>query len=341
MIKNNPFNNRDIAQNYDSFYNEKIGQAYDILEKDAIINIIEKIFIESNKDRNERAFDVYEYRHKNDKYSFEQNNKIELIFQNVTKHRLKLLEIGCGTAHWSIFFRRLGFDVIGIDISKAMLEIAQKKITAFGMDKIKCLNCDIFHLEDYISKILEEEREIHIKFDIIAFITSLEFMENPRSTLSRAIYYLKEGGYIIAAVLNADSYLGKKRKQNSIKIQNKGNSKSDDKVNIYENAFFFTANELKTLLVNSMIDFKTKFNSNIKSKNNILQLNNKKKQIGMNKKAKLIPQLQPYIVQCAYPLPSELENLSTIEEIRNIERLKKKLGNIHGNMIIGVIKNEY
>jgi len=42
-------------------------------------------------------------------------------------HGKKLLEIGCGSGHWSSFFAERGFSVTGIDISEAMLQIAKGK----------------------------------------------------------------------------------------------------------------------------------------------------------------------------------------------------------------------
>lgn len=39
-----------------------------------------------------------------------------------------MLELRCGTGHWTQFFTAFGFQVTAVDNSEAMLEIAKKKI---------------------------------------------------------------------------------------------------------------------------------------------------------------------------------------------------------------------
>lgn len=63
----------------------------------------------------------------------------------------KIVELGVGTGRIALELAKIGKNVIGIDISKEMLEICRKKIQQFGVeDKLKVVNADIrnFSLKD-------------------------------------------------------------------------------------------------------------------------------------------------------------------------------------------------
>lgn len=136
----------------------------------------------------------------------------ETILQSIeTLPRGTLLDIGCGTGHWSQFFHELGYTVTGIDISEAMLTQAKAR----KIKGIKWIQCDALSFRsDQL-------------YDSAAFITSLEFMQNPQSILKNICMSIKKDGYLIIGVLNDNSALGKKRKnENSIYSQARFFSKS-------------------------------------------------------------------------------------------------------------------
>ncbi len=159
----NPFLNNEIADSYDSYYEKRSGKLIDQVEKAAIFNQIKK-------------------------WSSIKGDKTN-----------KLVEVGCGTGHWTYYFAKLGFDVLGIDISGEMLKIANRKKDSYPLDNtptFKQLNMEELSLEE--------------SFDVVAFITSLEFIENPKKAIKNAISCLKDRkGIIIFGVLNADSALAK------------------------------------------------------------------------------------------------------------------------------------
>lgn len=178
MKKQNPFLNQEIASSYDNYYKKRVGKFIDLIEKDAINELL-------------------------------------------LNEKKKLIEFGCGTGHWSVFFSEKGFEVTGIDSSEEMLRMANKK--AITNDKLKFIH------------VSAENSKIENKFDVAAFITSLEFMDDPEKVIKSAISCLKdEKGVLIFGVLNADSNLAK--------------FSGDDP--IFSNATFYTVQTLKALIQN-------------------------------------------------------------------------------------------
>jgi len=79
-----------------------------------------------------------------------------------------ILEIGCGTGHFTRWFSQQGMQVIGLDLSPAMLEEANR----FGSSLL--LQGDALKLP-FASN----------SFDLIGLITTLEFLPNPLRYLVR------------------------------------------------------------------------------------------------------------------------------------------------------------
>jgi ubiquinone/menaquinone biosynthesis C-methylase UbiE len=132
----------------------------------------------------------------------------------------RLLEVGCGTGHWSRFFSDKGFEVTGIDISAEMIKIAIQKHIPNSR----------FEIADGRNLPFEDE-----SFDIAAAITVLEFATEPAKIISEMVRCVKKNkGVLIIGVLNALSKYNQKRK-------NKLGS-------VYSSAHLFSPQRIRDLL---------------------------------------------------------------------------------------------
>lgn len=169
----NPFDNKDIAANYDTWY-QSAGLKADRQEKALLLRMLDKFPIART-----------------------------------------ILEVGCGTGHFTRWFDAQGYLTIGIDLSRPMLNEA-KRIGA-----LPYLQADAFRLPFSSDA-----------FDLVALITVLEFLPDPVDPLAESVRVARQG--LILGVLNAHSCLGWKCKQQGGLI--------------WGNTRFYTLDELKTLI---------------------------------------------------------------------------------------------
>ena len=144
---------------------------------------------------------------------------IDKLLRNHTEGK-RLLEVGCGTGHWSEFFSTKGYAITGIDISERMIMIAKNKNIARSS----------FHVMDGHSMSFADN-----SFDIAVAITTLEFAADPEvmiAEMGRCVR--KAGGTLLFGVLNSLSKYNRKRK-------NKAGSP-------YVSANLFSPEQLKELL---------------------------------------------------------------------------------------------
>jgi SAM-dependent methyltransferase len=104
-----------------------------------------------------------------------------------------VLEVGCGTGHFSRWLAEQGFRVVGLDISPVMLSEAKKR------DGVPYLVGDALALP-FVDRC----------FDIVAFITTLEFVADPQRALGEAVRVGRRG--VVLGVLNRYGLLAVKRK---------------------------------------------------------------------------------------------------------------------------------
>jgi SAM-dependent methyltransferase len=108
----------------------------------------------------------------------------------------KLLEVGCGTGHWSRFFSEYGFEVTGVDVSRRMVDIA----------KSKNISDASFQVADGHSLPF-----VNGTFDITAAITTLEFVRDAEAVLREMIRCTRKPGRILLGVLNGLSKVNRQR----------------------------------------------------------------------------------------------------------------------------------
>jgi ubiquinone/menaquinone biosynthesis C-methylase UbiE len=114
----------------------------------------------------------------------------------------KVLEIGCGTGHFSAYFEELGAGVVGLDTSPEMLRVAKE---LRGDLKVDFDQGDAYRLPFADNS-----------FDLVAMITTLEFMSSPEKALAEA--FRVSQGRVFLGVLNRNSLLAWRRKRSAKKV---------------------------------------------------------------------------------------------------------------------------
>jgi SAM-dependent methyltransferase len=129
-----------------------------------------------------------------------------------------VLEIGCGTAHFTRWLRDEGFAAAGVDLSAAMLVLAR----VFG--GVPLVRGDAARLPFADGG-----------FDLVALITTLEFLKRPREALAEALRVARRG--VVLGVLNRWSLMGLQRRLAGL-----------FRPTVYDTAHFYGVGELKRLL---------------------------------------------------------------------------------------------
>ena len=129
-----------------------------------------------------------------------------------------VLELGCGTGHFTRWLSDGGLAAVGFDLSPAMLAQAR------ALGGVPLVRGDAWRLP------FADDT-----FDLAALITTLEFLEQPRQTLVEALRVSRRG--VILGVLNRWSVLGLQRRLVGL-----------FRPTVYDAARFYGVGELERLL---------------------------------------------------------------------------------------------
>jgi SAM-dependent methyltransferase len=106
------------------------------------------------------------------------------VLQKVIPAGGSILDLGCGSGWTSLLLTRAGWDVIGVDISERMVEVAQERL-----EHDRC--GATFHVADM------EELDLKRKdFDGVLVFDALHHCPNFPAVLQRACAHLRPGGHL-------------------------------------------------------------------------------------------------------------------------------------------------
>ena len=108
----------------------------------------------------------------------------------------RLLDVGCGTGHWSRFFASLGYAVVGIDVSEPMIEVA----------KARTAEVCAFQVADACHLPFDED-----SFDVVAAMATLEFVSDVPQVLAEMFRTVRPHGSIVVGMLNRLAPLNRHR----------------------------------------------------------------------------------------------------------------------------------
>lgn len=118
-------------------------------------------------------------------------------FNSKPKENIKIIDLACGTGKHAIELFKMGFNIDGSDISKEMINVAQKECCVKNID-IKLFN------ESY-----QTSGNINKKYDVIlSMFSSINYLTNYNDlslALKNIIYLLNDDGIFIFDFWNGDA----------------------------------------------------------------------------------------------------------------------------------------
>lgn len=158
----------------------------------------------------EEWFDTpyYHILYKNHDYK-EAEDFLDLLtdFLRLGKHS-KIIDLACGKGRHSIYLNKLGFDVLGLDLSKQSIEFDKQ----FENKTLKFLVHDMRNQIEY--------SPVDAVFNLFTSFGYFETEEEDKSVFRSVSDVLKNGGYFVLDFLNADFVRKNIVLQNSVEKEN-------------------------------------------------------------------------------------------------------------------------
>lgn len=117
------------------------------------------------------------------------NAKYEIILEWFKKKKIKtILNAGCGSGEFSFILAKNGYDVLGFDLDKDYIDLANKNIK-----KLKIENCSfvVSGIEDY---------KANKKFDAVIATDVLEHIKDDRKAFKKLAEFIRPKGSVVITV---------------------------------------------------------------------------------------------------------------------------------------------
>lgn len=130
--------------------------------------------------------------HSQDKLNYEQVSMQDISLADWPIAAVRILDMACGTGPHACWFKNLGVDYIGVDVSEAMLKKARENCASAKFQKGDITQVHLFPPKSVTHAILTN-------FSIYMF-------ENPKILSDNAYQWLQPGGYFIVHMVDPDKF---------------------------------------------------------------------------------------------------------------------------------------
>jgi len=154
----------------------------------------------SNKEQFQQYAGFYDALYQNKDYQKEAELVDKALKESLGRQPKKILSLGCGTGTYEILLAKMGYEVVGVDLSAEMIKIGQQKVETAGIsNKVKLIQGDIRNLRE-----LGEFEAAVMLFNIVGYMNTNEDMARMLASVNRQ---LVAGGIFLFDGWNAAAVL--------------------------------------------------------------------------------------------------------------------------------------